>query len=98
MKKAIYCKRCGMMINYERTVKGKYMPVDTPSVWYKPDSNGKDTILSDTGETVRGWILEKRYPDSLRGHRPHFISCAGYRKEAKQKNEAKEEQMTLFPA
>ena len=52
------------------------MPVDLPRVNYHPDPNGKDTILNDLGETVRGWIYRDDAPSgSLKGHQPHFISC-----------------------
>jgi len=80
MSKAVYCQKCGMMIIFERTVNGKNMPVDTPGVWYKPDRAGKDTILNDSGETVKGHILNDKTDGAYFGHRPHFASCKARKK------------------
>ena len=95
MNKAVYCQKCGFMIVFNRTVKGAYMPCDTPSVWYKPDPNGKDTILDDRGEIVKGWILREKADGLQLGHKPHFISCKGYKKPEKAA-QPENEQISLF--
>jgi hypothetical protein len=83
MGKAVYCQNCGMMIVFERTARGKQMPVDTPGVWYKPDTYGRDTFLNDRGHIVKGWTLDDKTDGAQFGHKPHFISCKGYEKPKK---------------
>jgi len=91
MNRAAYCQYCGKMIAFEKTKKGKQMPVDTPSVWYKPDSNGKDTILNDNGEIVKGWILKEKAAGLSVGYRPHFISCKEYKKDSSKQIDPKKQ-------
>jgi len=91
------CQHCKKTIVFQKTAKGNYMPCDTPSVFYKPDANGKDTILNESGNVVKGWILEDRPPGCSVGYQPHFISCT-YRKEQnpKKQNTPQIEQTSLF--
>ena len=104
MNRATYCQYCGRMILFERTARGKNMPVDTPGVWYKPGQNGNATILNDSGEIDRGWIMSERADDLLFGHIPHFITCKRYKKKEQPKAQRKPEterkpqyeQATLF--
>jgi hypothetical protein len=79
------CKTCGRFIGFEKTVNGKLMPVDLPSVRYYPYTNGKYTILTESGETVKGIILNNDDPGSLKGYIPHFITCAGYKESSDDK-------------
>jgi hypothetical protein len=78
------CKSCGAEINFIETVAGKKMPVDYTPVYYVPDGDGKDTIVTVRGETVKGRIVNDRdwsvgaIKDIVRiGHTPHFASCTG---------------------
>jgi len=96
MNKAVYCQKCGMMIVFNRTVKGAYMPCDTPSVWYTPAQNGKDTILNDRGEIVKGYILKDKTDGAQLGYRPHFVSCKGWEKQTKKTTQPENEQTSLF--
>jgi len=96
MSKAIFCKNCGQVITFERTSKGKSMPVDAPSVFYHPDRNGKHTVLNADGEIEKGWILSDIADGASIGHRPHFITCKEYKKEAPKKQKPEHEQTSLY--
>jgi hypothetical protein len=71
-----------MMIIFERTANNKSMPCDTPSVFYRLDPKGADTILNERGEIVRGHILHDRPAGSDIGYVPHFVTCKKYKKKA----------------
>ena len=73
------------------------MPVDLPRVNYYPDSNGRDTILNDRGEIVKGWIGDTADSKTLKGHKPHFVSCNGYKKDHPDKDNLKaKKQISMF--
>ena len=67
------CKKCGASILFIRTTAGKNMPVNARVVFFNPDDQGKDRIMTEHGELLRATIST----DGERlGYMPHFATCA----------------------
>lgn len=81
-----WCKYCGARIDWIRTPKGKYMPVEYMPVMVMPD-RGEETFVTDEGEVIRG---KQTLPGAVGGgniaaYIPHWAGCSGRKKGAKQK-------------
>lgn len=73
-------------IDWIRTLKGKYMPVEYMPVMVMPDC-GEETFVTDEGEVIRG---KRTLPSAVGGgniaaYVPHWGVCSSRRKGAKQK-------------
>lgn len=79
------CKSCGKSIIWLRTKSGKAMPCDTGQKILLYDPNGKDSIVTTTGEVVRGTITtdfatlrearEVHSYNAVAGYTSHFATC-----------------------
>lgn len=81
-----WCKYCGARIEWIRTLKGKYMPVEYMPVMVMPDC-GEETFVTDEGEVICG---KRTLPSAVGGgniaaYIPHWGVCSSRRKGAKQK-------------
>jgi hypothetical protein len=72
------CRACGAAIVFVKTPAGKKMPCDVARVPYTVDPAGKDTIITPSGETLRGAVLPATRPVkdfAGLGYRPHWADC-----------------------
>ena len=69
------CKSCGAYIIWIETINGKKMPCNAFAVPYWNDPNGKDTVMTLKGETVRCTLQPQRTPATGRGYISHFATC-----------------------
>ena len=92
MSDLTYCKYCSKPIIFLQTKKGAKMPCDSARVNYVPDPNGKDVIYDAIGERAIGWIMPAPADDTVKGYRPHWVTCtkveAVRRANAMKKNKA----------
>lgn len=69
------CKSCGRPITFVETPNGKYMPCDTKTVFYLPDEEGPDKIVTGDGYVIACTILPGATHGALVGLLPHWASC-----------------------
>ena len=65
------CRGCGREIIWLHMRSGKHMPVDPEPVFVAGD--GKDTFITDEGETIRGTASEM--DTGTVGFVPHWATC-----------------------
>lgn len=75
MVKVTRCKACGAEIMFLKTAKGKSMPVDSHSLEFVPDLNGKDLYVLADGNVMRGVPAKETDPDKHIGFVSHFSTC-----------------------
>lgn len=68
------CRKCGKLIRFLTTKKGKQMPVDSFSVQVVPRETGALFFLPD-GSTVRGVETPQAGPKTVTAYRSHFVTC-----------------------
>lgn len=81
-----WCKYCGARIDWLRTPKGKYMPVEYTPVMVMPD-RGTEVFVTDEGEVIRG---KRTLPGAAGGgniaaYVPHWAGCSYRGKGAERK-------------
>lgn len=69
-----YCRKCGRMIRFLRTKKGKLAPVDSFSLNVVPKAEG-GIFFREDGSTVRGVVVSAEGPNSVRAWQSHFVTC-----------------------
>ena len=82
------CRKCGKLLQFIKTPKGKMMPVDSFSVYVMPSGSGALYWLED-GTTVRGYLCDKTAPGAVKAYEPHWYTCPDARemkKTAQKKN------------
>ena len=87
------CRGCGAQIMFIKTAKGKTMPVDTNSVMFVPDLNGKNLYVRPDGDVLRGCEAREEDKDKHIGYISHFATCPkadDFRKTKPRKKERKE--------
>ena len=69
------CKACGAGIIFIRTKAGKFMPCNPHGVPFWKNDDGKETVITKDGETVRCDF--KGDPNNVTdiGYLPHWVSC-----------------------
>lgn len=88
MREQPKCRKCGKLLQFIKTKKGKMMPVDSFSVHVMPSGSGALYWLED-GNTVRGYLCDKTAPGAVKAYEPHWYTCPDARdlkKEAPKKN------------
>lgn len=68
------CKRCGKMIRFVMTPKGKWLPCDSFSEPVVPNGAG-NIYYEEDGTPFRGKRTDKDDPDAIRALVPHFATC-----------------------
>ena len=68
------CRKCGKIIQFITTKKGKQMPVDSFSLHVLPREGGSIFFLPD-GNTIRGQELDRKGPNTVEAYRSHFVTC-----------------------
>lgn len=68
------CRKCGRVISFVPTKKGKLMPVDGFSVNVMPYVRGS-VYYSEHGEQIRGYIVEPGTKGAVRAYSPHWYTC-----------------------
>lgn len=68
------CRSCGANIIWIRTKAGKNMPVDAPILSYRKNPQGKENIVTQSGEVVRGDIVKTSEAEGV-GYISHFATC-----------------------
>lgn len=69
---SIRCKSCNAPIIFIKTRKGKSMPCDAKPVRFDLEIKGRDLIVTEDGDVVRGRI-SKDGADT--GYKSHYASC-----------------------
>lgn len=67
------CKSCGAEIIWIKTRNGKNMPCDAEPVYYLPDPDGKEVIVTSGGTVTHGFLSDMRIAET--GYRSHFATC-----------------------
>lgn len=73
------CRKCGAQILWVTTTKGKSMPCDPHIFPYWANPEGKEIVVTTTGETVRADITGDYSQATGMGYKSHFATCP-YRK------------------
>lgn len=68
------CRKCGRLLKFIKTKKGKHMPVDSFSVHVMPAERGA-LYWMENGETVRGYLCDKTAPGAVKAYEPHWYTC-----------------------
>lgn len=89
------CKKCGADIIWLKTPRGKWMCADEGLKPYRQNKAGKDTVVTDWGETIRCDLLSpedckagRAIPTGL-ARTPHWATCPEADSFRKQKTEEK---------
>jgi len=83
------CKSCGAPITWIKTKNGRVMPCDVPAVDYQDNYNGKDLIITEDGQVIRGTIIKNNPQSKLqlvvsgKGYISHFATCPNAAKHRK---------------
>ena len=68
------CRKCGKVISFVPTKKGRQMPVDGFSVCILPYIRGS-VYYTDRGEQIRGYLVEPGTKGAVRAYTPHWVTC-----------------------
>lgn len=71
-----YCSRCGRLITFVRTERGKMMPCDAARVNFTADPRGDAFVYLEDGVSAHGWVLSSVGEGTVKAYRPHWKSCA----------------------
>ena len=74
MREPVKCRRCGRVIRFVTTPKGKQMPVDGFSVDVIPWLRGS-VFYQENGEPLRAYRVDPGTPGSVKALEPHWYSC-----------------------
>lgn len=69
------CKSCGAPIVWIGMPSGKAMPCDAEQVVYRADKEGKETIITPNGETIRATLDTQPADATGIGYKPHWATC-----------------------
>lgn len=69
------CKACGAPIVWIATESGKNMPCDAAQTAYRADKQGKATIITPNGETLRATLETPPEDATGIGYIPHWATC-----------------------
>ena len=75
-----YCRKCGRMIRFIRTKRGKLMPVDSFSFNVVPREHG-GLYFTEDGGTIRGATVSQPGPMTVKAWQSHFGTCPELQKE-----------------
>ncbi len=69
------CRSCGSPIVWVKTKAGKNMPCNSAIVNYKKDPEGKEKIVTPSGEVVTGRVVSDPADADGNGYISHFATC-----------------------
>lgn len=69
-----FCRSCGAEIKWIKMTSGKNMPVDATKHIIKKDDGGKDVLVTEGGEIVRGTLTDAQHGNCT-GYISHFSTC-----------------------
>lgn len=69
------CKACGAPVRWVQTKNQKWMPCHPAPVYYWPDPEGPDKVLTGAGEVVACRLDGKLDKDTPAGYKPHWGEC-----------------------
>ena len=69
-----FCRSCGAEIKWIKMTSGKNMPVDVTKHIIKKDDSGKDVLVMEDGNVVRGTLTDAEHGNCM-GYISHFSTC-----------------------
>ncbi|MGL5676826.1 MAG: hypothetical protein ACRDDX_10465 [Cellulosilyticaceae bacterium] len=69
------CRSCKQKIEFMKTTAGKLMPVNPGVLFVHPHPKGKTTIVTFSGEVVRGVKVSHEDEITKVGQETHFATC-----------------------
>lgn len=69
------CEKCGAKIDFIKTQRGGFMPVNVGLVGYTVGSSGKDTVVTPSGEVLKKVKVTDQPPFLGQGYIPHWVTC-----------------------
>lgn len=88
------CRKCGRIIRFFPTKKGKFMPVDSFCVWVMPYDRGT-VFYTEDSKTVRGYLVERGTRGAVEAYQSHFASCPYADEMRKPRNDRQKAQEAL---